>query len=56
MRWFMAVAWVVIAAKCVFIWWAAHHWNLTINPLWVIVPTLVFATLVTAIWLTHRAE
>ncbi len=56
MRWFMAVAWVVIAAKCWFVWWATNHWNLAFHPLWIIAPTLVFATLVTAIWLTHRSE
>lgn len=54
-RWFMAVAWVVIAAKCVFVWWATNHWNLAFHPLWVIAPTIVFALLATVIWLTHRS-
>ena len=56
LRWFMAVAWLAIAAKCWLVWWAAHRWSLAFNPLWVIAPTLGFATLVTAVWLRHRPE
>lgn len=56
LRWFMAAAWLLIALKCVFVWWAIEHWNVALHPLWVIGPTLMFATLVTAIWLTHRSE
>ena len=56
MRWFMAIAWLVIAVKCVFVWWAINHWNVALNPLWVIGPTLMFAVLVTGLWLTHRPD
>ncbi len=56
LRWFMAIAWLVIVAKCLLVWWAIGHWNVALNPLWVVGPTLIFAALVTAIWLTHHAE
>jgi hypothetical protein len=55
-RWFMAVAWALIAVKCVVVWWAMIHWSVATHPLWVVGPTLVFAALVTAIWLTHHSE
>lgn len=55
-RWFMAVAWLVILAKCVFVWWAVERYNMPFHPLWVVGPTIVFAALVTAIWLAHHPE
>lgn len=56
MRWFMAGAWLVIGLKCVVVWWAMAHWNAPMHPLWVVGPTLLFAALVTGIWLTHRPD
>ncbi len=55
-RWFMMVAWVVIAVKCLLVWWAIGHWNVPVHPMWVIAPTVMFAALVTGIWLTHRPD
>lgn len=55
-RRFMAVAWTIIAAKCGLVWWAMLHWNMATHPIWVVGPTLIFAALVTALWLTHREE
>jgi len=55
-RWFMAIAWMLIATKCVLVWWAINHWNVPIHPLWIVAPTLVFAALATALWLTHYEE
>lgn len=52
----MAVAWVLIAVKCVLVWWAMNHWAFATHPLWVVGPTLLFAALVTAILLTHHSE
>lgn len=52
----MAVAWALIAVKCVVVWWAMIHWSVATHPLWVVGPTLMFAALVTAIWLTHHSE
>ena len=55
-RWFMAVAWVVIVLKCIVVWWAMLHWRVPIHPLWIVAPTIVFATLATGLWLTHRED
>ena len=55
-RWLMAVAWALIAVKCVVVWWAIGRWSVPVHPLWVVAPTLVFAALATAIWATHRAD
>jgi hypothetical protein len=52
----MAIVWAVILVKCVVIWWAMVHWSVPLHPLWIVVPTLVFAATATAIWLTHRRE
>jgi hypothetical protein len=55
-RWFMAVAWIVIAAKCVVVAWAMEHWRVPFNSAWIIAPTLVFAALASVLWLTHPRE
>lgn len=56
MRWFVAVAWVIILAKCVAVWWAIVHWNVPVHPLWVIGPTLAAAALATLLWATHDED
>ncbi|HWA85348.1 MAG TPA: hypothetical protein VG710_03935 [Opitutus sp.] len=56
MRWFMGMAWIVVLAKCAWVWWAVEHWNMRFHPLWVIGPTLVFALLITALWFTHHED
>lgn len=53
---FMVVAWVLILAKCVLVWWAIGHWHVPLHPAWIVAPTLVFAALATALWVTHREE
>ena len=55
-RWFMAIAWIAILAKCAFVTWAVDHWRMPFHAAWVVVPTLVFAILATGLWLVHRAE
>jgi hypothetical protein len=52
--WFMTAAWLVILAKCVWVWWAVGHWHLPVHPLWIVAPTLVCAALATALWLAHE--
>ena len=51
---FLAIAWVVILAKCVAVTWAVDHWNMDIRAAWVIVPTLIFAAVVTRLSITSR--
>lgn len=55
-RWFMGVAWTIILVKCALVWWAVNHWSMPFHPLWVVGPTLAFALLITAIWLTHHED
>ena len=50
----MAVAWVLIAIKCVVVWWAVERWHMPFHPMWVIAPTLAFAALATFLWVTHH--
>lgn len=44
------VAWVLIAAKCVWVVWAIKRWEVPVAPAWVIVPTLAAALLATVIF------
>lgn len=55
-RWVMAVAWVLIAVKCVLVWWAVERWHMPFHPMWIIAPTLAFAALATGLWVTHNEE
>lgn len=51
MRWFLGLAWIVVLAKCVLVWWAMVHWHVPIHPAWIVLPTLMFAALATGLWL-----
>jgi len=55
-RRFMGIAWILIVVKCVVVWWAMLHWNVPLHPMWIVGPTLIFATLASVIWLTHRPD
>jgi hypothetical protein len=55
-RWVMGIAWMLIAIKCVVVWWAIEHWQMPFHPLWIIAPTLAFGGLATILWLTHQEE
>jgi hypothetical protein len=52
--WFLGVAWLLIALKCVIITWAIRSWQVPIHPLWLVLPTLMFAALATVLWVSHR--
>ena len=52
--WFLSVAWLLIALKCVLVTWAIDRWAVPIDPLWVVAPTVLFAALATFVWVTHR--
>jgi hypothetical protein len=56
LRWWVALAWVVIVVKCVVVWWAVRHWQMPFHPGWVVGPTLLFAALASALWLTHPRD
>ena len=53
-RWFLGVAWLVIVAKCLVVWWAIPHFHVPVHPMWIIGPTLFFAAWVTVLWTTHH--
>ena len=55
-RWFMAIAWLIILAKCVLVSWAINHWQVPFNAAWIVGPTIAFAALASGIWLTHQRE
>lgn len=50
MRWFVAAIWGAILIKCALVWWAMVHWHLPFHPAWIVLPTLMFAALATALW------
>jgi hypothetical protein len=45
------IGWALIALKTAFVLWAVPHYHIPFSPYWVVVPTLIFATLCTAIYL-----
>ena len=53
--WFLGAAWLLVALKCVLVTWAASRWSVPFDPLWIVLPTLLFAGLATFLWVTHRA-
>lgn len=55
-RWVIGIAWMLIAVKCVLVWWAVGYWHMPFHPLWVVGPTLVFAALATGLWVTHQED
>jgi apolipoprotein N-acyltransferase len=46
----LGVFWVVIVVKCVLVWWVMRHYRMPFSPLWVVVPTVIFAALCTALY------
>ena len=44
------LGWVLIALKTVFVLWAVPHYHIPFSPYWVVVPTVIFAALCTAVY------
>jgi len=44
------ICWVLIGVKCFVVVWAVRHYHIPFSPLWVIVPTVCFAALCTAVY------
>jgi len=55
-RLFLGIGWAVILGKCLAVPWVIARWQIPIHPGWVIVPTLIFAALVTGVVLAHYRE
>jgi len=45
------IGWALIALKTAFVLWAVPHYHIPFSPYWVVIPTLIFATLCTAVYL-----
>ena len=54
LRLLLEISWVIIIAKCLAVPWVISRWQIPVHPGWVIVPTLIFASLVTLVVLAHR--
>ncbi len=46
----LILCWAVIAVKSVAVLWLFDRYHIPINPLWVIVPTVIFASLITVVY------
>jgi hypothetical protein len=44
------VCWILILLKSWLMIWLVAHYHLTVNPLWVTVPTVMFALMCTAVY------
>ena len=44
------ICWVLIGIKSVVVVWAVRHYHIPFSPLWVILPTIAFAALCTAVY------
>lgn len=49
----LSLGWMVIIVKCLMVPWVIQTWHIPIGPFWVIIPTLIFAVVVTALVLTR---
>ncbi|HEX9783092.1 MAG TPA: hypothetical protein VGA56_10250 [Opitutaceae bacterium] len=49
----LVVGWILIAVKCLIAPAVMAHWQIPVHPSWVIVPTLLFAALITVLAWTH---
>lgn len=49
----LVAGWILIAVKCLLTPWAIAHWQVPVHPGWVIVPTLIFASVVTVLIFRH---
>ncbi|HEU5078697.1 MAG TPA: hypothetical protein VFT72_05765 [Opitutaceae bacterium] len=49
MRW-LAVMWVFIGLKSLFVWWACARYPVPFSPMWIIGPTALFGILVTVVY------
>jgi hypothetical protein len=48
------IGWAVIAVKSVLVVWLVDHYHIPFSPLWVIVPTVIFATAVSIVYYCSR--
>lgn len=49
-RW-LVIGWVMIGVKSCALWWLINAYKVPIHPLWLIVPTVMFGLLATALYI-----
>lgn len=49
----LSFGWLAIIVKCLSVPWAVAYWDIPIKPFWVVMPTLVFAVVITALVLAR---
>ncbi len=49
-QWLLLAGWLLIAAKSWLVVWAVDHYHVPVNPMWVIVPTVIFAAVCTVVY------
>jgi hypothetical protein len=52
----LEIGWAVIIAKCLAVPWLIARWQIPVHPGWVIVPTLIFAALITFLVFAHGRD
>ncbi len=55
-RLLLEAGWLVILVKCAAVPWVITRWQIPVHPGWVIVPTVIFGVLVTAVALAWPRE
>ena len=48
------LAWILIALKTVFVIWAVPRYHIPFSAMWVVIPTIIFAALCTAVYYLRR--
>lgn len=50
----LALGWALVLLKCAAVWWACRHYPVPFSAWWLILPTLLFASLCT--WIYVRRD
>jgi uncharacterized membrane protein len=50
----IGACWILIVVKCAVVIWATGRYHMPFSPLWVVLPTIAFAALCTAVYWSRR--
>lgn len=48
------LGWALIVGKSILVWWACSHYPVPFHPFWIILPTVAFAALCTAVYVWRK--
>lgn len=48
------IVWVLIVIKCAGVMWAVPHYHIPFSAMWVVLPTIIFAAVCTAVYYRRR--